>query len=230
MGLGLALIHSPLVGPSSWRRTADALEVRGQPATAVDYGGVSGPDWYGSAAGRIAAALAGDAPAIIALHSGAGGFVPALAERLGARAAGFILVDAVMPYPGQRWLDTAPPALVARLEAIVAEGVLPPWDAWFGAEAIARVLGDPALAAGLAADLPRVPFAYLEAPAPGGEAWREVPAAYLQLSDACAADADAAAALGWPVRREPLHHLAMLTHPDRVADMLCEMARELAAT
>jgi hypothetical protein len=30
------------------------------------------------------------------------------------------------------------------------------------------------------------------------------------------------------VRREPLHHLAMLTHPDRVAAMLIEMAHELA--
>ena len=225
----LALIHSPLVGPSSWRRTAAVLEARGQPARAVDYGGVCGPDWYAGAARRIATALASDEPAVLALHSGAGGFVPALTDELGARTAGFILVDAVMPYPGQRWLDTAPPTLVTRLEAIVEDSVLPPWDVWFGTGSIARLIGEP-LAAELAVDLPRVPLAYLEARAPAGESWRSLPAAYLQLSEACAADADAAAALGWVVRREPMHHLAMLTHPARVADMLCDLARELAST
>ncbi len=52
-----ALIHSPLVGPSNWRRTADALAAAGLEAIAVDYGGVRPPDWYDGAARRIAAAF-----------------------------------------------------------------------------------------------------------------------------------------------------------------------------
>ena len=47
----------------------------GEAATAVDYGGVSAPDWYGGAARRIAEALAGKDNLILAVHSGAGGFV-----------------------------------------------------------------------------------------------------------------------------------------------------------
>ena len=132
-----------------------------------------------------------------------------------------------MRYPCQRWFDTAPPALAQRVTAIAEDGVLPPWDAWFGRRAIAELLPDPELRAGFSADLPRVPLAYLEAIAPSGGVWRDLPAGYLQLSDACASEADEAEAQGWPVRREILHHLAMLTHPDRLAAILAEMALEL---
>jgi hypothetical protein len=228
--LRLALIHSPLVGPSARRPTAGALQDRGLNALAVDYGGVSGPDWYGGATSRIAEALSGDDPLVLVAHSGAGGFIPGLVDAMGSRVAGFVLVDAVMPYPGRRWLDTAPPALVERVSELAEDGVLPPWDVWFGRKPIARLLSDPALSAEFSADLPRVPFAYLQAIAPDADAWRSRPAGYVQLSDGYAAEAAEAEALGWPVRREALHHLAMLTHPARVAAVLSEMTRELAET
>jgi hypothetical protein len=143
------------------------------------------------------------------------------------RAAGFLLVDAVMPYPGKCWFDTAPPALAKRVREIAENGVLPPWDTWFGARAIDALIPDPAERAAFSADLPRIPLAYLEAVAPAEDAWRARPCGYLQLSEACGAEADAAEALGWPVRRERLSHLAMLTHPDRVAAILAEMAIHL---
>ncbi|HEY1426152.1 MAG TPA: hypothetical protein VGF50_05725 [Caulobacteraceae bacterium] len=227
-GLRLALVHSPLVGPSAWRRTAAALEGMGVLASVVDYGGVRGPDWYGGAAARTAEALAGRDRLVLAVHSGAGGFVPSLAAALGPRAAGFLFVDAVLPYPGRSWFDTAPTALASRLREIADDGTLPPWDTWFGRDAISALIEDPALRAAFSADLPRLPLAYLEARAPVDEAWRAAPAGYLQLSAAYAAEAHEAEELGWGVRREHLHHLAMLTHPDRVAAMLVEVTRELA--
>jgi len=196
----------------------------GSGADAIDYGGVTGPDWYAGAAERIVAGMApGDA--VVVAHSGAGGLVPCLAERLGQRLSRVILVDAVMPYPGRTWFDTASGALAARVRSLATDGVLPPWDTWFGADAIARLLPEPAAAAAFRADLPRVPLAYFEARAPSLAAWERAPGAYLQLSEACAADADAAALRGWTVRREALHHLAMLTHPDRVADTIATLAR-----
>jgi hypothetical protein len=224
----LALIHSPLVGPSSWRPAAAALHALGEAAIAVDYGGVGAPDWYGGAASRIAAALPGDQPVVLVLHSGAGGFAPALPGALGSRLAGFLFVDAAMPYPGRCWFDTAPPALAGRVRALAKDGMLPPWDTWFGRGGIDALIPDAASRAAFRADLPRLPLAYLEATAPAGDAWRQVPAGFLQLSDAYAAEADEAEALGWIVRREPLRHLAMLTHADRLAAILAEMAGELA--
>jgi pimeloyl-ACP methyl ester carboxylesterase len=203
------------------------LEATGWASTAVDYGGVSGPDWYGGAATRIAKTLGDANPLVLVVHSGAGGFVPSLAAALADRVAGFLFVDAVMPYPGKRWFDTASPVLAKRVREIAEDGLLPPWDTWFGPGAIEALIPDPARRAAFSADLPRVPLAYLEAVASPGEAWPARPCGYLQLSEACATEADQAEALGWSVRRERLNHLAMLTHPDRVAAILAEMALQL---
>jgi hypothetical protein len=226
-GLRLALVHSPLVGPSAWRLTERAINHAGGSAIAVNYGGVAGPDWYAGATRRIALALSGDQPTVLVVHSGAGAFIPSLVDELGDGLAGYILVDAVMPYPGRSWLDTAPSALATRLRQLEKNGLLPPWDTWFGEGATATILPDATLRASFTADLPRLPWGYFEAIAPDVWSWSGEPAAYLQLSEACAADADQAAALGWNVKREPLNHLAMLSHPDRLAAILSSMAHEL---
>jgi hypothetical protein len=220
----LALVHSPLTGPSTWRFTEQALRAAGVAAAAVDYGGVAGPDWYGGVAARLKAAIDARDPIILVAHSGAGGLTPAALEALGERAVGFILVDAVMPHPGRRWLDTAHPLLARRLDALAVDGVLPTWDRWFGADALAGMVADPARRAEFSADLPRVPVEFLEAT----DGWRRLAGAYLQLSATYDAEAAAAAAaLGWRVRREVLGHLAMLNHPERLARIIIKVARGL---
>jgi hypothetical protein len=59
-------------------------------------------------------------------------------------------------------------------------------------------------------------------PAPG---WPDAPCAYLQLSDAYAAEAARAAELGWPVARLISHHLAPLTDPAGVAAAVRDLLR-----
>ena len=185
-----------------------------RPALAVRYGGVSAPDWYEGAADRICVALRRQGPIILVAHSGAGAFVPGLARALGERMRGYLLVDAVTPYPGKSWFDTVSPELAARLRGLAQAGMLPPWDRWFGDDLLEHLLPEAELRARFTAELPRVPVAFLEARAPDAGEWRSAPAGYLQLSEAYSAEAAAAQARGWSVRREPLHHLAMLTDPD----------------
>ena len=163
-------------------------------------------------------------PWIAVLHSGAGGLAPALAATpLGP--AGFILADAVVPYPGRSWLQTAPAALAQRLRTLAAGGRLPRWTDWFDRDPAARLIADAAARAAFVAELPRVPFAFLEAIAP--DEGVRLPAAYLQLSAAYDAEAGEAEARGWPVRRARLNHLAMLSEPDKVAALLTELATSL---
>jgi hypothetical protein len=191
---------------------------------AADYGGVAGPDWHEGAARRIAAA-AGEGPWIAVLHSSAGAFAPALAAA-SASLAGFLFVDAVLPTPGQSWLDTAPPALARQLAGLATEETLPPWNTWFGVDVAARLIADAKLRAAFVAELPRTPWAFLEAAAPPNEAWANLPAAYVQLSDAYAAEASEASSRGWPVRAASLNHLAMLTDPGKVAALLAGLPSE----
>jgi hypothetical protein len=221
-GVAFALIHSPFVGPSCWRPAATALTEAGASAVAVDYGGVSGPDWYGAAADRIGAALAPQ-PAILVLHSGAGGLAGAITRRV--RPAALIYTDAILPHPGASWADGAP-ALAAHLRGLAVDGLLPPWNTWFAADPAARLIADESIRQAFTAQLPRVPLAFLDAPAPPGDA-AGIPTAYLQLSAGYADEAAAAKRRGWTVRAEPMHHLAMVTEPAKLAAILLEMAMSL---
>ena len=214
------LVHSPFVGAGCWRAVAAKLPGAG----AADYGGVTGPHWYSAAAARISAA-AGEGDWIAVLHSAAGAFAPALAAAA-PRLAGFVFIDAVLPTPGRSWLDTAPPALAAHLAGLVAGGRLAPWNAWFEPDPAARLIADAGLRGAFVAELPRVPWAFLEACSPADDGWARLPAAYVQLSAAYAEEAAVAEARGWTVRRAPLNHLAMLADPDKVAALVAGLPSE----
>ena len=55
------------------------------------------------------------------------GFAPALAMA-SAHLKGFIFVDAVLPYPGKRWADTASADFLDHLRRISTGGDLPPLE------------------------------------------------------------------------------------------------------
>lgn len=217
----IALIPSPFVGAVSWRPVADILP----DTVAVDYGGVSGPDWHQGAASRIAAQIH-SGPWVAVLHSGAGAFAPSLADA-SANLAGFLFVDAGLPTPGHSSLDGAGSEFVARLRARTTDGVLAPWNSWFDVDPTERMIPDAAARAAFIAAQPRVPFAFLEAPCPGSIAWESLPCAYLQLSRAYEADALAAKQRGWPVERLRANHLAMCGDPARVAAAILKLTTRL---
>lgn len=223
-----ALVHSPLVGPGCWRPVAAALAARGHEALAVDPGPVQPGEGYQAVADRIAAAASEAGPVdVLVGHSGAGGLLAGVAAALGPKAT--LFVDAILPHPGRSWFDTAPPALVKRLRGLVQDGRLPTWNRWFSIGAPENNLADPALKAAFLAELPSPPLSYLEAPAP---AWPFPPAvgtAYIQLSGAYVREALAARDGAWTIVRAEMHHLAMLTEPDKVADLMLEALAKLEA-
>ncbi len=213
----LALVPSPFVGANSWGATGEALT----DAMVVDYGGVTGPDWYEGAAARIVAQADGR-PWIAVMHSGAGGFAPAIAAAA-SDLVGLIFLDAVLPYPGRSCLQNAPADLADQLRRLTTDGRLAPWNQWFGADPTPRLIPDPRARAAFVRDLPSVPFAFLEAVSPASAEWERLPAAYVQLSKGYDGAALAAEARGWTVRRARLHHLAMASDPDQVADLLGDL-------
>lgn len=229
----LILLHSPLLGPQSWRPTAAELARRGRsmltprlPPLLEVTGG-----FYADLAAAAAAAITadGEEPAILALHSAAGELAPSIAAALGAALAGVIFVDAILPHPGRSWLDTAPAALREQLTAGAQQGLLPAWDGWWPPGALEKLAPDADLRAALIAELEPLPLAYFEEVAP--EITFDAPCAYLQLSGAYEEEGRRAVRLGWPVVRLPATHLAPATQPRAVAtaletltDRLCERA------
>lgn len=229
MAARFVLLHSPLMGPSVWQAVAADLRERGYRADAPAWARLSQIEgaFYDTLAQRLADGLDRDeAPLLLVGHSGAGGLIGHLEARLG-KVAGAILVDAILQHPGRSWFDTAPPELAAQLRAGAQLGELPPWDQWWPPGALERLLPEVVQREALVAGLEPLPLAYFEEAAPSSI--YEGPTGYLQLSGAYDNESQAAARYGWPLVRLPLHHLAMLTHPQAVTAALVSLAERLEA-
>jgi pimeloyl-ACP methyl ester carboxylesterase len=221
------LLHSPLIGPLAWQAVAGELVRRGHPAETPAWTPLSdiAGDFYATLAAAMAARLDGQEPLLLVAHSGAGALIPALAARLPGRVAGVILADAILPHPGRSWFDTAPAEMAQSLRAGAQMGELPRWSDWWPPGALERLVPDETQRSALVAELEPLPLAYFEERAPPGEP--SGPAAFLQLSGAYRDEGEVAARSGWPLVRLPLHHLAMLTHPEAVAGALESLAERL---
>ena len=167
----LLLVHSPLVGPASWDLIAPALAEPGREVTIPDLTSTiaAGPPWCSRQAELIARAAAGR-PAVLVGHSRAGPILAA-AGALITQVRGYVFVDARLPFPGQTWMETAPPELVTQLREMAdPDGWLPPWPRWWGEEALAELLPDPVIRERFTAGCPPLPLAMFTESAPAGAA------------------------------------------------------------
>lgn len=221
----LVLLHSPLVGPSTWQPIAPLLRQRGFEIALVDFvpAMTGNPPYYERLVS--AAALASDHASknILVVHSGAGSLVPAIAKR--ASVAGAIFVDALMPHPRQSWFETIPPSLKVGLTRLAHDDRVPPWHRWWPDGTIRSLFVDETSYVRFVSELREIPLAYLDEPAPDCALGDDFIGAYLQLGAGNAAEASVAERLGWPVKRLALHHLALLTHPEDVAGGIANLAR-----
>lgn len=223
------LVHSPFLGPSSWRGVAAALARAGHQGDIAAYALADAPSQYEAAGELIGSSIvAAPSPSILVTHSGAGALVPSIVHHTAAAAiSGVLFVDSVLPRPGRSWFDTAPTIMAEHLLAKASDGRLPAWNDWYPHDPIRRLVSDPDERAEILGELPRVPLTFLRAQAPAFTGWESLPKAYLRLSKAYDGATDRAAGKGWPVERAALHHLAIITEPDRVAAMLIDLSARL---
>ena len=223
--MNLTLLHSPLVGPATWKSLVPVLRARGHAVAVPDLTPLmagEGP-YYAALAEGAASAVSDDT--ILIAHSGAGALVPAVTALSEGRLRGVLFVDALLPHPGESWFAGVPPELGARLRSMAKDGKLPPWHAWWPKGAMEALLPDRAMGTAFLAEQGELPLSYFEEPAPALPL--DLPFAYFRLSEAYTADADAAEAQGAPVLRANLHHLAPMTHPEAVADGIEQLSGEL---
>jgi Alpha/beta hydrolase family len=227
------LVHSPLVGPSTWEPVARALERRGARAAvpALTEPAQGEPFWQGHARAAAAAlAAAPDGPVVLAGHSGAGALLPAVRAAAGRAVAAYLFVDAGLPADGQTRLGALAaedPALAAEFERhLGAGGRYPEWTD----EDLAEEIPDPAWRRRVLAELrPRArPFWSEPLPVPAG--WPDAPCAYLRLSAGYLVPARRARELGWPLRELDAGHFHLLADPDGVAGAMLDLAGECASS
>jgi hypothetical protein len=208
------LVHSPVTGPSTWRRVGAELTERGHrvvvpatPPAATSLG-------WAAFVGSVVALARGLRSPVVVGHSGAGPLLPRIGDRL--RASALVFVDSDVP-PESGEAPLAPPDFLEFLRGLAIGRRLPPWSEWFGPDAMAELIPDEDMRAVVLADMPALPLSFFEERVPVPPGWTASRCGYVLLSEVYAEQAAKAEASGWPVVRQVGGHLDIVTRPEDVA-------------
>jgi len=232
VGREIVLVHSPLLSPMSWSAVAEALTAMEHRVVVPDLRPVlsGNPPFYARVFSAVAEVIGRDVGSVVLVgHSGAGALLPGIAGALPVPATGLVYVDALLPHPGTSWLESLSEDRAAHLRSLCRDGRLPPWSTWFPAEVLEKALPDEAMRAAFHDDLPELPWALTTEPMPSVVLDPAPRKAYIRLSEAYDQMAASAEESGWPVARLSAGHLAPLTRPGELAELiLAESARSVA--
>jgi pimeloyl-ACP methyl ester carboxylesterase len=215
----LVLIHSPFLGPATWRSTARVLEDEGRRVRVPDLRAVarSAPPYWPAGLDSVIRAAA-DHPVVLVPHSNAGLFVPAIIAALGDQVRGVVFVDAALPGAGHHSMSD----FLSSLATV--DGLLPPWTSWWDEADVAELFPDADVRATVEAEQPRMPVAYFDHLPPEPAGWAVPPCGYAWFGAPYDKGAEQAASYGWPTAQVPGGHLHMLVDPDAVAAAVLAIA------
>lgn len=220
------LLHSPLVGPASWRWVAAVMRDQGYEVLVPDMTGfhLAGAPYWPTYVDGVLAGISTDRPIQLVAHSGAGLLLPVVADRLADQVEALIFAEAALP-PWTGSATLAPAAMRSQLERMAVFGILPAWSKWWGDDAMDTLVPEPGRRAAMEAELPTLPLDYFDQVVPMPDGWADkVAGSYLWFSDVYEDDATRAADHGWPISRLSGGHLHMAVDPEAVALTLLGLA------
>jgi hypothetical protein len=216
------LLHSPVVGPSTWRWVAESLTQTGHEVIVPNLvaAAISGnPLSYAGAASD--ACEANDV--VLVGHSGAGAILPLVAQGLTHAPRLTVFLDAGLP-PCEGSF-TAGGDFIGRLRELAIDGVLPKWSQWWRTGLLETLVPDVDRREAIERELPEISIQFYEIAIDVPRGWCVTPGAYVLLSDGYRSDADSAVSLGWPVIERLGRHLDIVNDGDAIADILVELGR-----
>lgn len=224
------LVHSPLTGPNVWLPVAAALRGLGAWARVAELSeaGEAGEPFWSRHARSAAAALPEGGQAWLVGHSGAGTLLPLVREAAARPVAGYLFVDAGLPWAGSRLDAIAEESaeFAAQLRASLEAGErFPDWTDAQLAPLVPHAARRRALLAGLR---PRgLDFFTEPLPLPAG--WPDAPCGYLWFSAPYGPALAEARRRGWPARELTGGHFHMVVDEAAVAGALMELAQAAGA-
>ncbi|HKQ96395.1 MAG TPA: alpha/beta fold hydrolase [Candidatus Polarisedimenticolia bacterium] len=225
------LVHSPLVGPTTWTPVAEEIRKSGfevivprldSPAP------ISGT--YRDRHARIVAEAVAKVPRtssiVLVGHSGAGPLLPAIREAMHRKVAGYIFFDAGLPLDRASRLDQFDTEAERReFRAAAVNGILPKWTD----DDLKDSIKDDTLRRAFVAELPALPLAVYEEPLPVFKGWPDAPCAYVRTSATYDRFLATAKTKGWYALSLDGGHFYMLNEPAETARLLKTMAVFLMA-
>ncbi len=222
------LVHSPSVGPTTWRAVADHLTAAGHRVrvpSLLHVGACAAPFWP-----HVVRAVRDDlrqlppgGPVVLVAHSNAGLFLPLIRSGLDHPVTGSVFVDAALP-ARRGPTPVAPPELLEFLRPLAVDGRLPRWTDWWDEADVAPMFPDPATRRTLVAEQPTLPLSYYEQHVPVPEGWDDHPVSYLLFGPPYEEPAAEARARGWRVAHLPGEHLHQTVDPAGTARHLVGLA------
>lgn len=204
------LVHSPLVGPTTWSWVAKELGKYGHHAVVPSLLGAAASGSWEACVDAVVAAAPPRVPHVLVGHSGAGPLLPIIATQVSASR--LVFVDASLP-PTDGESALVPEQFLGTLTALAQGGLLPPWSEWFEPGTMETLIPDPVRRHAILAELPRLPLSYFQGRVPMPDGWAAAPCTYVLLSEAYRHEAEQAAARGWPVIEIPGSHMDVVSQP-----------------
>lgn len=231
MGRVYVLVHAPLVGPSTWRWVAEALD---DTVVVPDLHAGAGEVTFESCVRRVAESIPTGDDAVLVGHSGGDMLLPfAAALATQTDRLTYVFVDAglpplsgstlgehpVMKEAGIEW--TGRPSFADRVEP---DGCLPPWHTWWGDDGMAWLVPDAGRRSAVTRDVPRLPITFYDQGDDVPARWASAPSGYVLFSDTYRIWADAVRSYGWPVEEVRGTHLELVNRPQDVAAAIVRVA------
>lgn len=223
------LVHSPLVGPTTWSWVAQELHDRGHHVTVPAPPATTFVRGWRAWTDAVVDDIGTRETALIVGHSGAGPLLPVIASKMVSPPSRLVFVDAALP-PISGNATLVPEQFLDVLRARAHNGVLPKWSEWFGPTAMEELIPEEDQRAPVVAELPEVPLSFFEATVPLPEGWSSATSgAFVLLSEPYRSDATEAASRGWPALELPGAHLDIVVRPPEIADALVHVAHRGSA-
>jgi hypothetical protein len=229
-----ALIHSPLVGPSTWKLVAIQLQQRNRQVivpTLIDSEADPRAYWEQharSAAEAINATTQGSC--ILVGHSGAGPILPAIGGRLTRPPSGYIFVDAGLPGDQVSRLDmmkSESSQWADEFERYLTAGERYP--NWSDTD-LQSLIPDDDLRQQMLKEIRARALAFFTERISIPQDWSMPPCGYIQFTETYEVPASRARQSGWPFVRFQAGHFHMLVEPILVADALVHIEKQLHAS
>ena len=219
------LIHSPLVGVSTWSLVAEEMRQRSINVIVpelIDSPDSTEPFWkqHVESINRALARLARSQAVTLVAHSGAGPLLPAIGRSLDKPVNAYIFVDAGIPHDGATRLDMMnieDPQWARQFQSDLEIGAsFPNWDS----DDLRMIIPDKKLRKQVIAEIRPRKLDFFSEPIPVFKEWPNAPCIYIQFSEAYNRPATWAQQAGWKTHKLVGGHFHMLVDPNQLTNVL----------
>ena len=219
------LIHSPLVGPLTWKLVADQMRQRDMEVivpTLVDSPDSEEPYWKQQAesVSQALSQIPKDTFVTLVAHSGAGPLLPVIRQSLENPVNAYVFVDAGIPRNDATRLDLMKSEdsdwANQFQEYLESGGRFPNWSA----DNLEEIIPDESVRAQMVAEIHSRALDFFTEPIPVFEGWPDAPCVYILFSEPYKRAAVQARESGWQTYELGAGHFHMLVDPKAVTDLI----------